>query len=63
MYRELLLTNVSKTVCGIVLVLLWLFRIIAKTIETLGFYNKTHLLDQPNLDVLSRGLFKTLLNI
>ena len=36
--------TVSKTVCGIILVLLS-FRIIGKTIKTLGFQNNTHLLD------------------
>ena len=50
LYRELLLMNVSKTVRRIVLVLLW-FRIIGKTIKTLGFRNNTHLLDLSSLDV------------
>ena len=36
LYRELLLMNVSKIVCGILLVLLW-FRIISKTIKTHGY--------------------------
>ena len=53
LYRELLLMNVSKTVCGIILVLLW-FQIIGKTIKTLGFHNKTHLHDLSSFDVLSR---------
>ena len=51
--------NVSKAVCGIVLLLLW-FRIIAKTIKMLGFYNNTHLLDQSSLYLSSRGVFRTL---
>ena len=46
----------------IVLVLLW-FRIIGKTIKTLGFYNNTHLLDLSSLNVPSRGVFRTLSNI
>ena len=62
LYREGLLMNVSKTVCGIVLVLLW-FRTIGKTIKTLGFHNNTHLLDQSNLDMSPRGVFRTLSNI
>ena len=62
LYREGLLMNVSKTVCGIVLVLLW-FRTIGKTIKTLGFHNNTLLLDQSNLDMSPRGVFRTLSNI
>ena len=61
LYRELLLMNVSKAVWGIVLVLPW-FRIIGKTMKTLGFYNNTHLRDQSSLDVSSRGVFWALLN-
>ena len=37
------------------------FRIIGKTIKTLGLYNNTHLLDQSSLDVSSIGVFRTLL--
>ena len=54
--------NVSKRVCEIALVLLC-FRIIGKNIKTLGFHNNTHLLDLSGLDVLSRGVFRTLLKI
>ena len=62
LHRELLLMNVSKTVSGIVLVLLW-FCIIGKTIKTLGFHNITHLLDLSSLDMSFRGVFRTLSNI
>ena len=61
LYRELLLMNVSKPACRIVLVLLW-FCITDKTIKTLGFHNNTHLLDQSSFGVLTRGIFKTLSN-
>ena len=53
----MLLMNVSKTVCGIVLVLT-LFRIIGKTIKTLGFHNNIHLLNQSSLYVSSRGVIQ-----
>ena len=62
LYRKLLLINVSKTVCGIDLVFLWL-RFIGKTIKILGFHNNTHLLDHSNIDMSSRGIFRTLWNI
>ena len=42
--------NVSKTVCRVLLVLLW-FQIIGKTIKTLDFHNNTYFLDQASLDV------------
>ena len=61
LYWELLLMNVSKIVCGIVLVLPW-SRIIDKTIKILGFHNNRYLLDLPSLDVSSRGVFRTLSN-
>ena len=54
--------NVSKTVCRIVLVLLW-FRIIGKTIKALGFLNNTHLLDLSSLNVSSKVVLRTLSNI
>ena len=37
--------------------------IIGKAIETLGFHNNTHLLDQSSINVSSRGVFRTLSNI
>ena len=57
--NECLKNDVLKLVCGIVLVFLR-FRIIGKTIKTLGFHNKTHWLDRPSFPVLSRGVFRTL---
>ena len=62
LHRELLLMTLSKTVCGIALVLLW-FRIIGQTKKTLGFHNNSHLLDVWSLDASSRCLFRKLPNI
>ena len=45
LHQELLLMNVSKTVCRSALVLLWL-RTIGKAMKTLRFHNNTHSLDQ-----------------
>ena len=47
--------NVSKLVCGIVLVLLWSW-IIGKTIKTLAFHDNTHLPDQSRRDASCRGV-------
>ena len=57
--NECLKNDVLKLVCGIVLVFLR-FRIIGKTIKTLGFHNKTHWLDKPSFPALSRGVFITM---
>ena len=46
----------------IVSVLLW-FPIIGKSINALSFHNNTHLLDQSNLYVSFRGVFRNLSNI
>ena len=54
--------KVSKLVSGVILVLLR-FRIIGKTIKTVGFHNNPHLLDLSNFDVSSRGVFRALSNI
>ena len=61
---RILFMKISKTVCGIALVLPW-FRIIDKTIKTFGFHNKTHLLNLSSLDVSSKGVcrIQTLSNI
>ena len=45
LHQELLLMNVSKTVCRSALVLLWL-RTIGEAMKTLRFHSNTHSLDQ-----------------
>ena len=62
MKKLLLLMNVSKTAHEIVSVLLW-FRIIDKTIKTLGFHNKTYMLDLSSLDESFKNTFRTLSSI